>query len=389
MSVDIASASVEAKFGCDTQQILVKISIFNWLVQLEKYKLLHTRIYGDQHVIIPRHLRVPSLSAQLFSGLNRSGSTKTILLLSKQLKVLRVELGNFCQAYNSSASYVTPFFPTIFEDNVHGQSSASLLEARSSHAMNNISTAFVITQPNQSSQQLQQAVPQLYSQVHVPHYTNFMPYRHVFSPVYGPPMAMTNYSSNPAYAHPSNGSNYLLMPGGSSHLPAVGMKYAPPQYKPVHAGSPSVYGSYSTPAAFAIGTPGSLGGPTVHEDINRIKYKDNNLYVPNQQAEASDMWIQTPRELPGLQSTPYFNLPGHAGHSTSFVSGQAAAAGAPHSPVHFPPVYHTPQPGSITSPHPVVHQQVPAAIGLAAAGTHQAGAFPQSQLGHLNWTANF
>ncbi|KAG0463261.1 hypothetical protein HPP92_019330 [Vanilla planifolia] len=128
MSVDIASASVEAKFGCDTQQILVKISIFNWLVQLEKYKLLHTRIYGDQHVIIPRHLRVPSLSAQLFSGLNRSGSTKTILLLSKQLKVLRVELGNFCQAYNSSASYVTPFFPTIFEDNVHGQSSASLLE---------------------------------------------------------------------------------------------------------------------------------------------------------------------------------------------------------------------------------------------------------------------
>lgn len=217
-------------------------------------------------------------------------------------------------------------------------------------------------------------------------------------------MAMPSYSSNPAYAHPSTGNSYLLMPGGSSHLPSGGMKYAPPQYKPLPAGSSTAYGNYPTPAAFAIGTPSPIGGPTALEDMTRIKFKDNNLYVPNQQAETSDMWMQTPRELASLQSTPYYNLSGHAAHPTAFVSAHAhaaaaaaaasghasfnaVAAAAQPSPMQYPGMYHTPQPASIATPHHLVHQQVPPSLGVASGG--QVGAFQQSQLSRLNWTPNF
>ncbi|KAM3376701.1 hypothetical protein P3S68_009114 [Capsicum galapagoense] len=62
-------------------------------------------------------------------------------------------------------------------------------------------------------QQVQQHQPiaKMYAQVHVSHYSNIMPYPHVFSPVYVPPMAMPGYFSNAAYPHPPNGSNCLLI----------------------------------------------------------------------------------------------------------------------------------------------------------------------------------
>lgn len=130
----------------------------------------------------------------------------------------------------------------------------------------------------------QPQLAQMYPQVHVSHYANVMPYRQFLSPVYVPPMAVpAGYSSNPAYPHPSNGNSYLLMPGpgGSSHLPAGGVKYGIQQFKPVPTGSPNGFGNFAGPNGYAINAPS--GSATGLEDSSRMKYKDGNLYVPNPQ----------------------------------------------------------------------------------------------------------
>ncbi|KAF0897840.1 hypothetical protein E2562_001569 [Oryza meyeriana var. granulata] len=185
-----------------------------------------------------------------------------------------------------------------------------------------------------------------------------------------------------------------LMPGGGSHLAAGGMKYGVSQYKPVPAGSPSGYGNYTHPAGFTMGSPGVIGGAVGVDDVNRIKYKDNNLYAPSPQVETSDIWIQTPREMPTLQCPPYFNLSGQA-TSGAFVPNPGNAsfnATAQSSHAQFPGLYHPQQPSSIVSPHPMVHQQVPSAIGPSvgvgvATPAPQVGAYQQPQLGH--WRPGF
>lgn len=123
---------------------------------------------------------------------------------------------------------------------------------------------------------------QMYPQVHVSHYANLMPYRQFLSPVYVPPMAVPNYSNSPAYPHPSNGNSYLMMPGGSSHLTANGLKYGIQQYKPVPSGSPTGFGNFTSPTGYTMNAPG-VGSATGLEDSSRLKYKDGNLYVPNPQ----------------------------------------------------------------------------------------------------------
>lgn len=133
-------------------------------------------------------------------------------------------------------------------------------------------------------QQQQQPVTQMYPPVQVSHFT--LPYRQFLSPVYVPPMAMPGYSSNTAYAHPSNGSSYLLMPGGSSHLGAGGLKYGIQQYKPVATGNPTGFGNFTSPTGYAMNAPGVVGGATGLEDSSRMKYKDGNLYIQNPQVKA-------------------------------------------------------------------------------------------------------
>lgn len=156
----------------------------------------------------------------------------------------------------------------------------SELQALSSHAANSMPASTI---PMVQQVQQHQPIAQMYPQVHVSHFANLMPYRHVFSPVYVPPMAMPGYSSNPAYPHPPNGSNYLLMPGGGSHLSANGLKYGIQQFKPVPTGSASGFGNFTSPTGYAINTPGVIGSATGLEDSSRMKYKDGNLYVPNPQ----------------------------------------------------------------------------------------------------------
>ncbi|RRT53130.1 hypothetical protein B296_00012861, partial [Ensete ventricosum] len=317
-------------------------------------------------------------------------------------------------AYDNQNGYDVPFFRTVLEDNVHTQdlNSASEVSSLSSnillYALNSLASSFSplssngITQQQQLAHQPQQSLPQMYPQVHIPHYPNFVPYRHIFSPVYVPPIALPNYSSNPAYPHPSNGNNYLMMPGGSSQIPAASMKYAAAQYKPVPGGSPTAYASYNNSAGFTISSPGAVGSTAGPDDITRIKYKDHGLYMPNQQAETSDIWIQTQREHPSLQSAPYYNLSGQAPHA-AFLAPHAGhgsfGPAAQISHVQYPGLYHPNQPASMAaSPHQLVHHNVAPAIGggvgvgVAAPGPGpgpQVGTYQQPQVGHLNWSTNF
>ncbi|KAJ1258504.1 hypothetical protein BS78_10G080100 [Paspalum vaginatum] len=275
------------------------------------------------------------------------------------------------------------------ESNVHSQVLPSTSEALNPQIVSN-SPVPISSQQQHMSQQ--QAATQMYPPMHVQHFPNFMPYRQIYSPVYQMPMA--NYSPNVPY--PSNGNSYLQMPGGGSHLTAGGMKYGVSQYKPVPGGNPSGYGNYTHPAGFAIGSPGVIGAAVGVDDVNRMKYKDNNIYASTPQVETSDIWIQTAREIPTLQVPPYYNISGQATPG-AFVPNPANAsfnATAQSSHAQFPGLYHPQQPPSIVSPHPMVHQQVPSAIGpnlgvgVAAPGP-QVGGYQQPQLGHMNWRSSF
>ncbi|XP_066369344.1 uncharacterized protein [Miscanthus floridulus] len=274
------------------------------------------------------------------------------------------------------------------EPNVHSQVLPSTSEALNPQIVSN-SPVPISSQQQHISQQ--QAAAQMYPQMHVQHFPNFMPYRQLYSPVY--PMPMPNYSPNVPY--PSNGNNYLQMPSGGSHLTAGGVKYGVSQYKPVSSGNPSGYGNYTHPAGFTMGSPGVIGAAVGVDDVNRMKYKDN-IYASTPQVETSDIWIQPAREMPPLQVPSYYNIPGQATPG-AFVPNPANAsfnATAQSSHAQFPGLYHPQQPPSIVSPHPMVHQQVPSAIGpnvgvgVAAPGP-QVGAYQQPQLGHMNWRPSF
>ncbi|XP_068660739.1 GBF-interacting protein 1-like isoform X2 [Aristolochia californica] len=290
--------------------------------------------------------------------------------------------------YDSQSGYDVPFFRPAMDESLRGHGLASPQALSSHSAISGPPTTVAMVQQ-------QQPVAQLYPQVHISPFPNFMPYRQILSPVYVPPMAVPSYSSNPAYTHPSNGNSYVIMPGGSSHLTTGNLKYSPSQYKPVPAAGHTGYGNYNNTSGYAMSTPGSVGGSTGIEDVSQVKYKEGNLFVPNPLAETSEMWIQTPRELPGMQTAPYYNMSGQAPHAT-YVPSHAAAASynaAPTQPGHVPfsGLYHPSQQATMTNPHHLVHQQLPAMagnVGVSGPGP-QLGAYQQPQLGHLNWTSNF
>ncbi|XP_065000562.1 uncharacterized protein LOC103979312 isoform X3 [Musa acuminata AAA Group] len=298
-------------------------------------------------------------------------------------------------AYDNQSSYDVPFFKTVMQDNVHAQGSTSSSEqVLSFHAACSSFSSLAMAQQQQLVQQ-QQPIVQLYPQIHMPHFPNFVPYRHIISPVYVPQMAMPNYASNPGYPHPSTVNSYVLMPGGSPHI--LASKCATTQYKPIAAGNPTGCGTYTNPASFAISFPGAVSNTTSQEDLNSVKYKDNNVFVPNPQLDTSDNWILTSRELPNLQSAPYYSLSGQAPQS-AFLPAHAdhAAFNATRNTSHvqYPGLYPQPQPTSMVNSHHLLQQQVPPAIGgslglgIASPGP-QVGNRQQTQLGHLNWAAKF
>ncbi|GER53578.1 hypothetical protein STAS_31112 [Striga asiatica] len=276
--------------------------------------------------------------------------------------------------YDPQMGYDMSYFRPVVDETVRGTGLLSSQEVLSTHTTNAIpASSIAMVQQPQQQQQLAQIYPQL-------HFTNIMPYRQFLSPVYVPPMPVPGYSNSPAYPHPSNGNSYVLMPGNSSHhLSANGVKYGIQQFKPVPAGGPTGFGNFTSPAGY--------------DESSRIKYKDN-LYVPNPQAETSEIWMN-PRELPGLQSASYYNMSGQTPHPAYLTSHTAHASftAAQSSHMQFPGMYHHPpsQPGAITGPHhlgPTIGSSV--GVGVAAPGPGaQVGAYQQPQLGHLNWTGNF
>ncbi|XP_017258780.1 GBF-interacting protein 1-like isoform X5 [Daucus carota subsp. sativus] len=286
-------------------------------------------------------------------------------------------------SYDPQSMYDIPYFRSSVDETARVQSLQFPQEAISSHTVNNIpsSTVAMVQQPQ---------LAQMYPQVHLSHYANMMPYRQFLSPVYVPPMAVpAGYTSNPSYPHPSSGNSYLLMPGGSSHLPGSGVKYGIQQFKPVPTGSPTGFGNFTNPNGYPINAP--TVSATGLEDSSRLKYKDVNLYVPNPQAETSEIWMN-PRDLPTMQSGSYYNMTGqtpHAAYLPSHTSHASFNAAAQSSHIQFPGMYHTPQPAGIPSQHhPAVGGNV--GVGLAAGGpAAQVNAFQQPQLGHMNWTGNF
>ncbi|KAF9615033.1 hypothetical protein IFM89_021604 [Coptis chinensis] len=294
-------------------------------------------------------------------------------------------------AYDHQTGYEMPFFRPSMDESMRGQGVPSPGEAFNSHVANSIPASSV-------AMLQQQPVPQLYPQVHVSHFPNFMPYRQFLSPVYVPPMGVPGYSNNPAYPHPSNGNGYLLMPGGSSHLAPGGLKYGASQYKPIPAGTPTGFGSYSNPAGYTLNAQGTVGGATGLDDSTRMKYKDGNIYVPNPQAETSEIWIQTPRELPaGMQSGPYYNISGqppHAQYMPSHTGHASFNTAATPQPTHmqFPGLYHpSPQPSAIANPHHMV-PGVGSNVGVGVTGATpgaQLGGYQQPQIGHLNWNSGY
>ncbi|KAL3511638.1 hypothetical protein ACH5RR_024355 [Cinchona calisaya] len=297
------------------------------------------------------------------------------------------ELPNF-SAYDPQTGYDIPYFEPTIDEHVRGQGLPSPQEVLSSHAANSIPSSPMAMV--QQQQQQQQAMAQMYPQLHVSHFANLMPYRQFLSPVYVPPMAVPGYSSNPAYPHPSNGSSYVLMPGTSSHLTANGVKYGIQQFKPVPAGSATGFGNFTSPTGYAVNTPGVVGNATGLEDSSRLKYKDGNLYVPNPQAETSEIWMN-PRDL---QSASYYNMPGQSPHASYLPSHSShasynAAAVAQSSHMQFPGLYHPPpQPATIANPRHL-GPAMGANVGVAAAAPGAQVGYQQPQLGHLNWTGNF
>ncbi|KAH6775689.1 dentin sialophosphoprotein [Perilla frutescens var. hirtella] len=144
-------------------------------------------------------------------------------------------------------------------------------------------------------------------------------------------MPVFSYFNSPAYSHPSNGSSYLMVPGNSFHLTPSGVKYGIQQFKPVTTGSPTRFENFTSPAGYAINTPGVVASTAGHDDSSRLKYKQS-LYFPNPQAETSE-WMN-PRDVPSLQSS-YYNMFGQTPHSTTYLSSHnchasfnAAAAAA-------------------------------------------------------------
>lgn len=293
------------------------------------------------------------------------------------------ELPNF-SAYDQQPVYDISYFRPSIDDAVRGSGLPSPQEVMSSHTPNSV--------PTSSVGMLQQQAPiaQMYPQVHLSHFANVMPYRQYLPPLYVPPM-VPGFSGNPGYPHLSSGSSYVLMPGGSSHLPANSLKYGVQQFKPFPAGSPTGFGNLANPSGYAINAPGVVGGPTSLDDTSRIKYKDSNLYVPNPQAETSEVWIQNHRDHPGMQSTPYFNMQGQTAHPAAYLqshTGHASFNGggvAQSSQMQFPGMY-PPQPTAI----PNAHHLGGGNIGVAQATPGaQVGAYQQPQMSHLNWTTNF
>ncbi len=126
------------------------------------------------------------------------------------------------------------------------------------------------------------------------HFGNYLGYQYV-PPNY--PYMHTAYQhnygpSNNAYAQAPTASSYpsaavSAYPAGSS----APVKYPVPQYKPgvatgnaPHSASAVGYEGYTTPSGYGSNPVGTASNTSGYDDVAVSHYKDNSLYIPNQQA---------------------------------------------------------------------------------------------------------
>lgn len=214
-------------------------------------------------------------------------------------------------------------------------------------------------------------------------------FANVFSYQYMPPGF--SYVQSP-YQHSYAGT-------GSYHqVPSAGaatVKYSLPQYKAgasVGAGMHNTvapgtlgYGGYSNspPGTYAVNSPVTVGNISGFDDVSS-QYKDTNLYIPGQQVEGSAMWLQAQlsRELPGVQSSSYYNITGQ-NQPTRYSQAQSLHAHS-HPGNAYGSLYHPQQSGPSPSASQLLQQpQILASVG--ALGT-QVGSYQQSPRAQQTWT---
>ena len=103
------------------------------------------------------------------------------------------------------------------------------------------------------------------------------------------------------------------------------------------------------------------------------------------QADGSEIWIQSQRDLSGQ----FYGLSSQTPHAAAYLP----TAGAPSSHMQFPSMYHHPgQAAQMASSHHLIPAAagggVSVGVGMAAPPP-QVGSYQQPQVSHLNWTGNF
>jgi hypothetical protein len=234
------------------------------------------------------------------------------------------------------------------------------------------------------------------------HFGNYLGYQYV-PPNY--PYMHTAYQhnygpSNNAYAQAPTASSYpsaavSAYPAGSS----APVKYPVPQYKPgvatgnaPHSASAVGYEGYTTPSGYGSNPVGTASNTSGYDDVAVSHYKDNSLYIPNQQTgESSAVWMQS-QQLPrdtgpssGMQTSSYYNLVGQGQHSAYVHSQSAHTHGHPGSGYGNP--YHPSQ--SVAAPNTHQMLQQPQTLGSSGAGSIQGGAYQQAQRSQQTWTNNY
>ncbi|KAK7273468.1 hypothetical protein RIF29_14518 [Crotalaria pallida] len=304
----------------------------------------------------------------------------------------------YAQFYRSGADSdgcVSPFFSAVVANKYNGN--AAVLPTPNSQSLQEggiLSTAGptpLVTQAaglmQSSIAVTQQPLPVFRppSGVHISHYPPN--YIHYYSPVYVPPPAIHQFLGNGAFPQQPQASTVYPPPPA---VAAPGMKYPLPQFKPgtnaansAHFVMPGGYGAYgSSPAGgYNPSSAVNAGNSTSNEDLGSSQFKENNVYINGLQSEGSTVWLAPGRDISGLSTSSFYNLPPHGQHVT-FTPTQA---------VHgtFPGIYHHAQAVTAAAVHPLLQQPQTMAGAVDMVGPGGGVYQQQPQHAHINWPSNY
>ncbi|KAK3146979.1 hypothetical protein QOZ80_3BG0276120 [Eleusine coracana subsp. coracana] len=297
-------------------------------------KLSQVNVSGNEQVIIPEHIWVPDserthlIFGTFESEVSRTSGTTSDTGVTKEglidhspssLTALNAIISTDVPPSDKMEHVISPSpLPesnSITSVSEHQQSSSEAVEVSSPHVVGEFVTEVI-------SSKVAHSQPQFHHQDNsvVPNIKTYEP-----DSRYGIPFIAKAIDGETAesIAYPSEAMG--LQPANANQLPAVtqhpvpqmypqqfqlaanGMKYGlSHQYKQVFPGTPAGYGGYVNHNGYTVNT-GVIGSMGHVEDVNMSKYKENNLYTPNLQAETADLWVQGHREVPNMPSAPFYN----------------------------------------------------------------------------------